>query len=75
MGMQDAANVFVRDLFRQFTIERQTHFLAGFAQLGCDEPQAQRVIDVPLAFAGENAIVFSETVAIENEAFGRVLCR
>jgi hypothetical protein len=69
MGMQDAANIFVRDQFGQFTIEREHHFLTGFAQLGRNERQAQRVVDVFLAFAGDNAIAFSETVAVENEAF------
>ncbi len=52
MGMQDAAYVFIRDQFRQDTIEREQHFLAGFAQLGRNERQAQRMVDVFFAVAG-----------------------
>jgi hypothetical protein len=57
----------VREQFRPCTSERETHFLARFAQLGRDKRQIKCVIDVFLALAGDNAMAFSQTVRLKCE--------
>ena len=63
MGVEHAAQVFAGDEFRQFAGSGAFDFVAGFAQLGRDERQVQRGIDVVFGFAGENAVFLRRPVS------------
>jgi hypothetical protein len=69
MGVQNAADILVANQLRQLALQRPLDFALAFAQLGRNERQPERRIDI-LLLRSNDLVSPPQPLPVEPEAFG-----